>query len=79
MLEKNQRYTAVITDLTFEGNGVCKIDGFLDTIDIFAKFSVTSNKGESMFNAHCQLFQSRLLANLSSPKIIAPNLVSQIP
>lgn len=27
MLEKNQRYTAVITDLTFEGNGVCKIDG----------------------------------------------------
>ena len=27
MLEKNQKYTAVVTDLSFEGNGVCKIDG----------------------------------------------------
>lgn len=28
MLEKNQVYTAVITDITSEGNGVCRIDGF---------------------------------------------------
>lgn len=27
MPEKNKRYEAVITDLSFEGNGVCKIDG----------------------------------------------------
>ena len=27
MLEKNQQFTAEITDLTAEGNGVCKIDG----------------------------------------------------
>ena len=28
MVEKNQSYIALIEDLTLEGNGVCKIDGF---------------------------------------------------
>lgn len=27
MLEKNQQYSAIITDITSEGNGVCRIDG----------------------------------------------------
>ena len=58
MLEKNQRYTAVITDLTFEGNGVCKIDGMtvfvpnnismispaLTFSDAFATFPLTSTR-----------------------------------
>jgi 23S rRNA (uracil1939-C5)-methyltransferase len=27
MPEKNKSYEAVITDLSFEGNGICKVDG----------------------------------------------------